>query len=62
MKTYKFRFCTVQVIDCSNEVVDFRFCEVFNLLGKKVSEIRTTKKGKYAAELAMSDAIHFRML
>lgn len=62
METYKLRFCTVNVIDCSNEAVDFRICEVFNLQGKKIHEIRTTKKGKYAADLAQADAIHFRMM
>lgn len=62
METYKFDNCTVRVIDCTNDAVNFRICEVFNLDGKKVYEIRTTKKGKYAAKLAESDAIHFRLV
>ena len=60
--TYKFKFGTVQVIDCANDAVDFRICEVFNLSGKKINEIRTTKKGRKAAELAMSDTIHWRLM
>ena len=62
METYKFKFGSVRVIDCANEAVDFRICEVFNNNGKKINEIRTTKKGKSAASLAMNDTIHWRML
>lgn len=62
METYNFKFGSVRVIDCANDAVDFRICEVFNKDGKKINEIRTTKKGKYAARLAMNDTIHWRML
>lgn len=62
METYRFSICTVKVIDCASAAVDFRVCEVYDLSGKMVHEIRTTTKGKYAARLAMHDALRCRLV
>lgn len=62
MITYNFSTATVRVIDCANAAVDFRVAEVYNLDGKFVHEIRTTAKGKKAAQLAFFDALRSRMI
>lgn len=54
--------CTATVYDCSSDAVDFRTVELYDFDGNKIYEIRTTKKGKKAAELAKADAIHFRLI
>lgn len=62
MKTYRFSIATVKVIDCANDIVDFRVAEVYDTTGKFVHEIRTTTKDKKAAELAFHDALRCRLI
>ena len=62
MKTYKFGGINVRVIDCANAAVDFRVAEVFDVMGKFVYEIRTSKHGKEAAEIAYATALRFRYI
>lgn len=62
METYKFSIATVRVVDCSNDAVDFRVAEVYDTDGKFVHEIRTTTKGKKAAQLAFHDALRCRLI
>ena len=62
MKTYRFSIAVVKVTDCANEAVDFRVAEVYDTEGNFVHEIRTTKKGKAAATLALHDALRSRMI
>lgn len=62
MQTFRFSIATVKVIDCANESVDFRVAEVYDVNGKFVHEIRTTTKGKKAAQLAFHDALRCRLI
>ncbi len=62
METYKFSIATVRVVDCPNDAVDFRVAEVYDADGKFVHEIRTTTKGKKAAQLAFHDALRCRLI
>jgi hypothetical protein len=62
MTTYRFSIASVRVIDCANAAVDFRVAEVYDTTGKFVHEIRTTTKGKKAAQLAFHDALRCRLI
>ena len=62
METYNFSGIKVRVIDCASDAVDFRVAEVFDVIGRFVHEIRTSARGKEAAEIAYSDALRFRYI
>lgn len=58
MITYRFSIATVRVIDLDN----FNIAEVYDVNKKMVHEIRTTAKGKKAAQLAFHDALRCRLI
>lgn len=58
MTTYRFSIATVRVIDLDN----FNIAEVYDVNKKMVHEIRTTAKGKKAAQLAFHDALRCRLI
>lgn len=62
MKTYRFSNATVRVIELGNFNVDFNVVEVYDVDKKMVHEIRTTAKGKRAAQLAFHDALRWRLI
>ena len=58
MTTYRFSIATVRVIELAN----FNVAEVYDVTKKMVHEIRTTAKGKRAAQLAFHDALRCRLI
>lgn len=62
MEKFNFGGVKVRIIDCASESVDFRVAEVFDVIGRFVHEIRTSAKGREAAEIAYADALRFRLI
>ena len=58
MTTYRFSIATVRVIELDN----FNVVELYGVDKKIVHEIRTTAKGKRAAQLAFHDALRCRLI
>lgn len=62
MTTYKFNNATVNVIDCACPAVDFRVVEVFDNMGMKVCDCRTSEYGQKAAAVGYAKALRFRLI